>query len=279
MTDLPFVKAQGAGNDFIILDEGSTQVNKLSALVPQLCDRHFGIGADGVLWISHSGPNRGRVVFYNSDGSRAEICGNGLRCAAHYLAWRYDGSDEQIVETDLGPRRCVRVSDKNSPGQSWQVEMELIVVSPDNVDNKQLSGGVKIGAQTVTALAASAGNPHLVLRQSGDAATLASHGPTLSKHPAFAHGCNVEWVSPKSDHVYQVEVFERGVGRTLACGSGACAVAASLIAWGDESAKQSIAIDMPGGRLHVKLDKQGRALLSGPSQMVFSGTWSVETAK
>ena len=273
MPDLQFVKAQGAGNDFVILDEGIAEVKQLSTLIPQLCDRHFGIGADGVLLLRSLGPGRGRVIFYNVDGRRAEMCGNGLRCAAHYLSYSYDRETEILMQTDMGERRCELLRSPALTKQQLRVEMGQIQVKPDEVKHALLHNGIETDGKQVIAMAASAGNPHLVLLAQGNQDILQREGPALSRHPAFANGCNVEWVQPLGDHQYEVEVFERGVGRTLACGSGACAVAAVMLAQGLEPQGQKMTIKMPGADLGVEWDPAGQALLSGPSQWVFSGIW------
>lgn len=289
MPNLQFVKAQGAGNDFVILDEAGVEVKQLPTLIPKLCDRHFGIGADGVLLVSFLGIEdkvaRGRVVFYNVDASRAEMCGNGLRCAAlyledknldaHHLGENNEAPKLLLMQTDVGVRRCEFLHKSKTGPKQLRVEMGHIEVHPSEVDNALLSKGIKTNALQAVAVAASAGNPHLVVLAAADEDILRLEGPDLSRHSAFANGCNVEWVQALGDHRYRVEVFERGVGRTLACGSGACAVAAVLIAQGLEKPDQKITIEMPGGRLDIEWDPTGQALLSGPAQLVFSGQISI----
>lgn len=273
MGELSFVKLQGTGNDFVILDERSGESKEWAApgaeppgveVVRALCDRHTGVGADGVVLLDARDPAAPRFAFFNPDGSPAEMCGNGLRCAAHYLHAERGLPAQLVVTTAVGPRVCQVELGAGSRRAQVQVEMGVVAVSA-------LAPRVRIDEHDVVARAVQVGNPHLVLLRAPVGDELQREGPRLSHHPAFAHGTNVEWVEVLGQGHARAWVFERGAGPTLACGSGACAVAATLVATGHASHDEPIAIDLPGGRLIVRLDAQWRAWLTGPSVLVFRG--------
>lgn len=236
----------GLGNDFVVIDDAGLVVTP--DLVRALCDRHFGVGADGVLKVDLVG---GIVTmgYWNADGSAAEMCGNGLRCVARLAVDRgLVAEGEFVVETPAGPKR-VHV------GSEIRVDLGVPVVG----------GIVSNGGQFFRTV--DVGNPHAVLEVDDVAnAPVATVGPAVQS--AFPEGANVEFVRIEADHV-DMRVWERGVGETLACGSGI--VAAAAIArrngGGDE-----IVVSMPGGTGRVEF-REGGAWLVGPAEYVFEGEW------
>ena len=237
----------GLGNDFVVIDDAGLVVTP--DLVRALCDRHFGIGADGVLKVDLVS---GIVTmgYWNADGSEAEMCGNGLRCVARLAVDRgLVEEGEFVVETPAGPKR-VRV------GSEISVDLGIPVVGDIVLSEGHFFRTVDVG------------NPHAVLEVEDVAnAPVATVGPAVQS--AFAEGANVEFVSIDADHV-DMRVWERGVGETLACGSGI--VAAAAIArrngGGDE-----IVVSMPGGTARVEF-RDGGAWLVGPVEYVFEGEWA-----
>ena len=246
MSRYEFTKMQGLGNDFVVL-EGPAKPSVSDVI--RLCDRRFGVGADGVLVVSPGSP----IVmdYWNADGSPAEMCGNGLRCAARYARDRgwVDGP-EFAVDTPLGTR-MVRVSD-------GMVEAEI---GPALIEGEETIDGFVY--QLVDT-----GNPHAV-RAVDDPASIDVPlvGPRVAREAGFDAGCNVEFIAVDGDEV-TMRVWERGVGETLACGTGM--VAAAVVALG--GAEGVIRVNVPGGSGQVEM-KGGVAWLTGPAEYSFSGVF------
>jgi diaminopimelate epimerase len=260
---LSFLKYEGLGNDFIVV-----QAAEENAIPPErasvLCERRFGVGADGViLMLPPRAPDcavRMRVV--NADGSIPEMCGNGVRCVALLVA-RAARLEETtvLVDTDAGPRAC-RVDDRRGSGLV-SVDMGLVRVVGERT--------VPLNGRSIEVTAADAGNPHVVLFGAFARRDVEDLGPRLATHSDFPRGTNVEFAYVGRDGI-DVVVWERGVGITLACGTGACAVAAVACANGAAHTGTPLAMRLPGGTLDVTIDDDGRATMRGPARYVFSGT-------
>lgn len=253
MSGLRFEKYEGLGNDFVVVDEEAWAASGLDAR--RVCDRHFGVGADGVLVVGagRTPGAAGTMVVLNADGSRPEMCGNGLRCVALYLAARRGGEGSLVVDTDSGPRPCEVRGD--------EVAIEMGMARHEGPVELQVAG------QGVRLERVSMGNPHAV---TFDDASFEALAPSLSVHEAFAQGANVEFVRDAGERL-EVRVWERGAGPTLACGTGACAVAAVACArglrrWGDE-----VRVALPGGELRVTARADGTVRMRGPARRVFAG--------
>lgn len=240
-----FAKMEGWGNDFVVLEN----MNPAPELVRRLCDRRRGIGADGVLVVDPFPA----MKYWNADGTAAEMCGNGLRCVARYAVmrgWVPEGEWIPIV-TPVGERRAL-------------VEGDTITVEVGNVT----IGGTLTVEQRVFH-EANIGNPHAVtLVEDPDVIDVATEGPSVSADPAFVHGTNVEFVAVEAPDRIRLRVWERGVGETLACGSGM--VAATAVATGTPT--HPVSVRAPGGTGRVFF--QGEAgFLVGPAVYVFDGVW------
>ena len=264
---LAFDKYEGTANDFVVLEVARDAPVLDDAAVARLCDRHRGIGADGLMLVS-PGANgaHARLVVRNADGSRPEMCGNGLRCVAlHVHVSRGEGVREILVDTDAGRRLCVVEPDGPHAAQVT-VDMGLVTVG------ERLE--VPCGALHVALQRADAGNPHAVTFEPLDDEALDALGTSLQRGGLFANGVNLERARVRRDGervTIDVAVFERGVGRTLACGTGACAVAAVAIARGFAETNQPIGVVLAGGSLEVVVDDTGHASMRGPVRHVFSG--------
>jgi diaminopimelate epimerase len=269
-----FAKMHGLGNDFILLDlrlaEAGAQTPLAQDEVIRLCDRHQGIGADGVLTLLPAKAGEARLVIQNSDGSVPEMCGNGARCAALWMVTQgctRPGEGRIVLHTDAGPRPCLVTAASATLGD---VEVEM---GAPRVGARRTFA---VGGRSLEATQVSMGNPHLVFftgdgAQRRDALTrLAStEGPALSS----AENANIEFAGRVEPQRYQVSVWERGAGLTQACGTGACAVAAAAIARGDADARAPIAVELPGGALRIRLDAAtGELRMRGPAQLVFRGS-------
>jgi len=262
-----FEKWEGLGNDFILLRDVGIAVD--DALVRRLCDRRFGIGGDGLLLV-HAGSDGAppRMIVRNADGSRPEMCGNGLRCVAAHLAT----SGVVVVATDAGDRACEVQPGGEADGADVRVDMG---VARRGADLVAVVGGREHRFSTVDM-----GNPHAVSFEAYDDAFLDVLGPAVAVAPAG--GTNVEIcrlleeddrprASGPRAHI-AVAVWERGVGRTLACGTGACAVAAVACDTGRARYDLPVTVALPGGALEVTVAAGTRAVrMRGPARRVFSG--------
>lgn len=262
MTDR-FQKFEGIGNDFIVVRASSPDALSVERAVA-LCDRHYGIGADGVLVVSpgETSGARAKMTVLNADGSRPEMCGNGLRCVALAVASAGE-KDEFVVDTDAGPRLC-KVLPETSGGQRALVATSM--------GRGTLGGSVEFevgGAREQFALV-SMGNPHAIcFREPISPALLDDVGPRLSG--TFPSGSNIEIATMASPTQIRVDVWERGVGRTLACGTGAAATAVAAVTSGRSPHGAPIAVHLPGGPLHITVSPELDVLLEGPARFVFAG--------
>jgi diaminopimelate epimerase len=262
MDPLSFVKYEGAGNDFLVVEASSER-----AVSPErasaLCDRHFGVGADGVLLVvpATDPAARARMVVLNADGSRPEMCGNGLRCVALHLA-RQDQLDHASyrLETDAGER----TAEVERSGQAARVTQGM--------GRGRLDGTLRfpVKGEEREFLLVDMGNPHAVTFGAPlTEAELDVIGPALSA--TQPNGANVEIVTPVAGRL-DVLVWERGVGRTLACGTGAAGVAVAAAATGLTRFGEAVEVRLPGGSLSVTVDEKTLGVtMLGPARLVFSG--------
>jgi len=254
-----FAKYQGLGNDFIIVEASEAEVSSEEAR--RLCDRRRGIGADGVLLVTQSPQADARMIVLNADGSRPEMCGNGLRCVARYLADTRALGDTFTVDTDAGVLTCELLTRDGVP---W-VKLGLGVARA--LPELQL----EVRGRQLPFRRISTGNPHAVLFESPFTADEVDEvGPWVSAQ--IVGGANVEFVTQSAPAALDVVVWERGVGRTLACGTGAAAVGVAAALEGRAPFDTPISITLPGGVLEVSVAKADLALtLAGPAERVFLG--------
>jgi diaminopimelate epimerase len=274
---MKFFKYHGTGNDFIILDGMETGPLLSARDVENLCRRHTGIGADGVIYAfgASSGTDAAMRIF-NADGSEAEMCGNGIRCLAKFLYERKGKrTDNMLVETGAGVK-ALRLFVYGEEVRRVEVDMglpELISADLPAADDPSKPGIVNIdigNGETVSALCVSMGNPHCVLFVDDvENAPVGSLGPLLERHPLFPNRTNVEFVQVADAHHIHLRVWERGVGETKACGSGTCAAAVASLQAG--KAESPIEVSLPGGVLDIKVDDHGHVLMTGPAVEVYSG--------
>ena len=269
MSTLPFEKYEGLGNDFIVVesrDEGLVS----PSVAARLCDRHFGVGADGVLLVlpPRERAHLARMRVLNADGSMPEMCGNGLRCVALHVA-RTRGVHEGTYETDAGTRFC-RVDGLFGAGAKITVDMGKVAWTGDRA--------IDIDGAKLVVSTADAGNPHAVAFGETSRAEIERLGPRVAEHPAFDGGTNVEFATLRDGRIDLV-VWERGVGLTLACGTGACATVAVACEKGLLPFGAPVVVRLPGGDLEVTIargDEACRALMRGAAHHVFSGRFNHE---
>ena len=267
---LTFAKMHGIGNDFVVADATRSPLPSPEQ-IRRLADRRVGVGCDQVLMAVRpdaAGHDLG-VVIFNADGTRAEHCGNGMRCMAVYARERdLVASDEMTFETQGG---CV-VAAIEDPG-SVRVRMGIPRLEPDRIPigatRRAASYRLEVDGEEVRFAAVSMGNPHAVVPVPNvETSPVARLGAALQSHPFFPEGVNVGFAQTLSRDRLRLRVFERGVGETLACGSGSCAAVVAGRLRGDLDADTRV--DLPGGSLRIQWDGEGEAVwMTGPTAWVF----------
>ncbi len=248
----------GCGNDFLILDPGEVEGVDLPRLARRSCDRHFGVGADGILVPAPSETADLEMIYYNSDGSPAEMCGNGIRCLARYARdYELVDGDALAIETAAGMKDLLLYEDGSS-----RVNMGPPAFEPEVV------------VDGFSFLRVSMGNPHAVAFLASEAEVealdLKAAGPPVERDPLFPNGTNVEFASVRSSHEVRMRIWERGAGETLASGTGSCAVAVAAVRKG--LAESPVSVHLDGGVVEVGWAGEGEpAYMTGPAEYVCEG--------
>ncbi len=270
---LRFTKMHGLGNDFVVLDLITQRFNIQAEHVRQLADRRFGIGCDQLLVVET--PLQPDVDFryriFNCDGGEVEQCGNGARCFAKFVRDKKLTGKERIrVETNSGIIELAVTGN-----DQVRVNMGKPVLEPAQVpfqsDSKEILYPLEVDGQTIDIAAVSMGNPHLVWQVDAiDSAPVAQLGPSLESHPHFPQRVNVGFMEVVSDSLLKLRVYERGVGETLACGTGACA--AVVAARRQQLIRQRVQVQLPGGELTIEWRGEDHpVMMTGPATTVFEG--------
>ena len=286
-----FTKLQSAGNDFVLMETDDARHDWSPAAVA-ICDRHFGVGADGLLLLLPSNTAHFQMRMFNPDGSEAEICGNGLMCLVKYVADKGlladIGTDEISVETMAGIRKA-RIYQKKGKPAYIQVSMGTpefeaadIPVAIEKGDKglvdikSMLSYPTNVAGRELALDLVSIGNPHAVYfgQHRVTDFPLSQIGPRVEHLLIFPHRVNFEVAKVVSRRQIEARVWERGAGETLACGSGACAVAVAAQLRGYIDNK--VNVKLPGGTLEVEWDGAGEIFLSAAAEIVFCGEWLQE---
>lgn len=270
---LAFSKMHGLGNDFMVVDGVNQRFEPAPELIRRWADRHFGVGFDQLLVVEP--PVRAGADFhyriFNADGSEVAQCGNGARCFARFVR------DQGLTERDtvVVDTRAGRMTLQIEADGEVTVDMGAPRFGPADIPLRAAHEAPEyladVGSRDWRFGALSLGNPHAVLRvDSVDTAPVATLGPALEAHPLFPERVNVGFMEVVDRQRIRLRVFERGAGETLACGSGACAAVVSGIErdWLDSP----VAVDLPGGRLHIAWSGRGQAVrMTGPATTVFEG--------
>lgn len=272
---MEFTKYTGLGNDFIFLDGPTAlSVKDPFALAKRLCDRRFGIGADGLVLLLPSQHADIRMRIINSDGTEAEMCGNASRCVPlHLWARRLIDKQQIALETLAGD---IRVEILDAPKGLVRVNMGWPRLTrgaiPMQGDPREQAFNVplEVDGSVWTGTAVSMGNPHFVIFvEDISKVELEKWGPKLETHPAFPHKTNVEFVQVLDDKNVRMRVWERGAGITQACGTGACATAVACVAV--LKMPPEITVHLDGGDLQIAWPKQKEVWMTGPAKEVFRG--------
>ena len=261
---LRFTKYQGLGNDFVVVDGPLMS----AARAVRLCDRRRGIGADGILTLlapRYPGSVATMHIF-NSDGSVARMCGNGIRCVARHLADQYKVSGELTIDTDSGPRSCF--VHRGADGEVNSVSVEM---GPARIDGEQT---FTVGEEKLLTVRVDLGNPHAVLFDEPTRERAGEIGPAIERQ--VPGGVNVGFARPRAGGLDLV-VWERGNGLTEACGTGACAAVVASVRAGTIPAGQPVEVRLPGGSLTITVSADlSRVTMGGPAERVFAGETGIQ---
>lgn len=272
-----FWKYHGIGNDFIVLDCVRDPVPADPAWCRKVCDRHFGIGADGVLYIL---PGQGTDItmrIINADSSEAEMCGNGIRCVAKYAADTGLAKDDLTVMTGKGILSArVRKDPGNGRISHVQIDMGAPVLEgrsiPVDFDGRFIDRPFECGGVKFRANAVSMGNPHFITFDDIGEDSIRKLGPVLESHKFFPRKTNVEFARVRDGKIH-ITVYERGAAWTLACGTGACATAVAAALNGLVPFDTPIDVELPGGWLKITADSRlEHVLMEGPAELVYEGS-------
>eukprot|EP00898_Chlorokybus_atmophyticus_P005770 jgi/Chlat1/6194/Chrsp427S05729 len=273
---LAFVKYQGLGNDFILVDN---RHQKDPVITPdeavRLCDRNFGVGADGVIFALPGASSDYTMRIYNADGSEPEMCGNGIRCMARFVS-ELEGRDAEqpvgyTIDTLAGPIAPQVVVDMGKP--ILKAELVPTKLKPNRQDGSAVAVPMTVDGKSWNVTCVSMGNPHCItFIDDVDALDLYTIGPMFERHEMFPARTNTEFVQVLSRTHLKMRVWERGAGPTLACGTGACALVVAAVLEG--RAERRCRVDLPGGPLQIEWrEEDGRIIMTGPAQEVFAGSW------
>jgi diaminopimelate epimerase len=255
-TVIPFVKASACGNDFLIID-GANAPDDPAELSRRLCDRHQGVGADGVEWLYPASDADVCARLFNADGSEAEISGNGTRCVAAYLCAE-NAKEKIVVRTGAGLKVCTLIS--RSEGQyEFEIAMGTPQVGPELP--------IALPSGEIRGLPVSMGNPHYVMFVKEFAPKWQAEASEIGRNSTFKQGINVELVTIDNATNITARFFERGVGETQSSGTGSCAAAVAAIA--TKRAESPLRVHAPGGTQTVRW--QGEVFLRGPAQLICRG--------
>lgn len=287
--ELRFIKMHGLGNDFVMIDcfaQGAPEEEDLPALARAVCERRFGIGADGLILVlppaaslAGVGSDDAAVVMrmFNPDGSEAEMCGNGIRCLARLVYERHPelcSKDRRLlVETRAGLKVIEVVTGAGGRFCAARVDMGVPVYGPIEGDAPGPGPeftGISAAGREVFGVRVSMGNPHFVVPVEDDPASYTrALGPSVERHGAFKEGTNVEFIKVLGPGEIVMRVWERGAGETLACGTGACASLVAAAAAG-LSGRRAV-VHLAGGDLDVEWGVDGHVYMTGPAEEVFTG--------
>ena len=276
MATLHFAKLHGTANDFIYVDARAGIPGDPATLARRLCDRRRGIGADGLILLERASDGRAdcRMVVYNSDGSRPEMCGNGIRGLAKFALDRgLVRADPLRVETDAGVK-SLRVRTDAGRVHSVTVDMGTPVWAgraiPVDADGEILERPLEVAGRAWAVTCLSMGNPHCVVFLDEVAGLpLAELGPRFEHHPFFPRGVNTEFIRVVSRERLEMRVWERGAGETMACGTGACAAAVAATRTG--RCGRRVVVALPGGELEIDWRADDHVLMTGDAIEVFAG--------
>ena len=275
---MKFAKMQGCGNDYVYINgfEEKIECEKKPELVKKLSERHFGIGSDGVIFINPSEIADFEMEMYNADGSRSEMCGNGIRCVAKYVYDKQMITQKEFTVESFGKIKNITIIDEGGKAKLIKVGMGSPELSTENIpaiyDSETVVGKpIDVEGEIWEATCVSMGNPHVVMFvDEVKGMDLESIGPKFENHKMFPNRTNAEFVKVIDEETVEMRVWERGTGETLACGTGCCATAVACILNG--KTKNKVLVKVLGGEIMVEWDRDlNEIYMTGPGEFVFEG--------
>lgn len=276
---MKFTKMQGLGNDYVYVNCLKEKIKNPPELAKKISDRHFGVGSDGLIMINPSDKADFEMEMYNADGSRGEMCGNGIRCVAKYV-YDYGLTDKTSISVEtLAGIKYLDLTVENGKVKLVKVDMGRPELKPSEIP-VEASGAqvidepIMAGGEEYRMTCVSMGNPHAVVFVDCDLQELPLEeiGPKFENHERFPRRVNTEFVRVIDRHTAQMRVWERGSGETLACGTGACAVAVACALNG--YTEDEVTVKLLGGDLKIKWDRErDTVFMTGSAEVVFDGEW------
>lgn len=275
---MQFTKMQGCGNDYIYVDGSREQIpqEKKPELVRRLSDRHFGIGGDGVIFINPSDEADFEMEMYNADGSRSEMCGNGIRCVGKFVYDKGLTDKTDIAVISAGKMKYLTLFVRDGEVEKVKVNMGAPEITARLVPvicegERAVDEPILVEGKEYRMTCVSMGNPHAVVFMDGvESLEMEKIGPYFEKHERFPNRTNTEFVEVLDENTVLMRVWERGTGETLACGTGACAVAVAGVLNG--LTKERVTVKLLGGALEVFWDREADLIyMTGPAKTVFEG--------
>ena len=279
---MKFTKMQGLGNDYVYVNCFREKIADPSRLAVKISDRHFGVGSDGLILINPSDKADFEMEMYNADGSRGEMCGNGIRCVAKYV-YDYGLTDQTSISVEtLGGIKYLDLTVKDGKAVLVKVNMGKPELSPEKIPvvsagEKVVDEPIDVDGQNYRMTCVSMGNPHAVVYVDCDVRNLPLEeiGPKFENHERFPNRVNTEFVRVLDRRTVEMRVWERGSGETLAWGTGAWAVAVSCVLNG--LTEDEVMVKLLGGDLQIKWDREkDTVFMTGPAEVVFDGEWPEE---
>lgn len=276
---MKFTKMQGIGNDYVYVNCLQETIENPSELAKKISDRHYGVGSDGLIMINPSDKSDFEMEMYNADGSRGEMCGNGIRCVAKYV-YDYGLTDKTSISVEtLAGIKYLDLTVEDGKVVLVKVDMGKPMLRPEEVPvvsekEEVIDEPITVDGQEYRMTCVSMGNPHAVVFIDQDVKEfpLETVGVKFENHERFPKRVNTEFVNVLDRHTAQMRVWERGSGETLACGTGACAVAVACALNG--LTEDEVTVKLLGGDLQIKWDREKNTVyMTGPAEVVFDGEW------
>lgn len=276
---MKFTKMQGLGNDYVYVNCLKEKIADPPELARKISDRHFGVGSDGLIMINPSDKADFEMEMYNADGSRAEMCGNGIRCVAKYV-YDYGLTDKTYISVEtLAGIKYLDLTVENGKVSLVKVDMGQPILEPEKIPvaakgSRVVDEPLLVDGKEYRMTCVSMGNPHAVIFVDEDVKNLPLEkiGPSFENHICFPKRVNTEFVRVIDRHAAEMRVWERGSGETLACGTGTCAVAVACVLNG--LTEDAITVHLLGGDLYIEWDREKNTVyMTGPAEAVFDGEW------
>lgn len=276
---MKFTKMQGIGNDYVYVNCLQETIENPSELAKKISDRHYGVGSDGLIMINPSDKADFEMEMYNADGSRGEMCGNGIRCVAKYV-YDYGLTDKTSISVEtLAGIKYLDLTVEDGKVVLVKVDMGKPMLRPEEVPvvsekEEVIDEPITVDGQEYRMTCVSMGNPHAVVFIDQDVKEfpLETVGVKFENHERFPKRVNTEFVNVLDRHTAQMRVWERGSGETLACGTGACAVAVACAL--NRLTEDEVTVKLLGGDLQIKWDREKNTVyMTGPAEVVFDGEW------